>query len=193
MKKSSTTVIIIVAVAGIAVLALLIAGGLFLRTKFTNIAKVANIANNAAENERNNTPGNYSSLNDACEYFTAADAEEILGQKATASDESNDKTSCFYTTDITTGKFGIAAFIIANVSSNKNADAFNLAKSMAYDNKVVDVKVSGADNAYWVEKANQLNILKGNNWFIFSVIAGDTATYKDLTTKQAEMVMKRIN
>ncbi len=123
---------------------------------------------------------------DACEVLTQAAADQTVGGGATKSDTtagnaSSDDVSvsnCNYLKKPSTGnplqdaKNGTTLGILARAAKTSKGAASN--KAVFSDQKPAGVQdVSGyGDKAYFNPTYGQLNILKGNNWYILSVKKG---------------------
>lgn len=139
----------------------------------------------------------------ACKALTLADAQAILGANAkagstnstgdTSSDDVNVST-CTYSasgssvTDISTiSLLARSAKTAAGAASNHAVFTTNKPAGMQ------DVANVG-DMAYWNASLSQLNILKGNNWYIIGNIAGTHADSGSLDTAKAtaSRIMSRL-
>jgi hypothetical protein len=205
MKKSSPVVIIVAVVMGILLLCggVAVAGLFIFKNKVTNVIKsdeaqsLIKEVKDTAEDANSDDNSSVSNLKPACDYYTKAEAELILGDTVSTSqtaEANKDDTTCMYAVDLSTGKFAMTTFVIADTKSTTR-QSFAAAKRLMDNkeqNKVKDVSVSGADEAFWVETVYQLNVLKDGKWMIFSTYAGsDVTKYQDITTKQAELILKK--
>jgi hypothetical protein len=131
----------------------------------------------------------------ACDIFTLADAKELLGDSVKGGEKTSESTSkdvnvsvCAYTQDHganvpVSGRK--SATLEARIPLTSGGAASN--QNQFGPLKPVDVEaVTGyGDNAYWDQVHGQLNILKGNNWYILSAGASSPS---DRTLEQAKQL-----
>lgn len=124
---------------------------------------------------------------DACDVLTDAAAKQVLGQGATKGDTSAGEASsddvsvsnCIYTYQANPGgsiqqqlQDTTTASVLARAARTKTGADSN--KAVFDAQKPAGVQdVSGyGDKAYWNPQFAQLNVLKGNNWYIISNYTG---------------------
>lgn len=143
---------------------------------------------NAGKNKDSSAPKNQSTqanfvTKQACELFTLDDAKKVLGDTAVKSEDAGtggassddiEVSQCFYQlpagadiTSITNQKQ--ASLLVRSAKTQTGADSnkdyFN---GSTKPENVQDVAEYG-DAAFWSPDYGQLNILKGNQWYILQV------------------------
>lgn len=145
---------------------------------------------------------------DACTVLTQATAEELLGPTAKKGDtagfnltpkgDNMNISNCTYSvntniagaTDTTkiTSLSVLASSAKTSVGAESNKAQFGASKPAGADT------VTGlGDGAFWDQKVGQLNILKGNNWYILSRGSGPVTDRKlDDAKKFANEIVTRL-
>lgn len=131
----------------------------------------------------------------ACDAFTLKDAEAVLGQgtkASTANGQSDSQTSdinlstCSYH-----GVVGLAAedtktVTILSRSAKSAVGAESNRSVFGQDKPIGKQDVSGiGDAAFWDAELSQLDILKGNNWYIIGNMSGTNANSGKLEVSRA--------
>ena len=112
-----------------------------------------------------------------CDIFTSEDAKKILGESAKPTDSNNDKpkdvnhvliSTCTYQLDAGAGITGKSASLLARTAKDAEGSANDKAQfSSQRPSNAQEVKGYG-DAAYWNVDFAELNILKGNVWYIIT-------------------------
>ena len=135
----------------------------------------------------------------ACELFTPAEAQEMLGEKV-LSTEANEPTikddmatsKCSYTDENPDQNAMLVAAVAIQSGINdtgvaKNKADFPKAKAAKGMEAVNDI----GDSAFFNPTRGQLNVLKGKDWFIFSYGVG-ASPQENTLEKQLELARKTI-
>ncbi len=149
-------------IAAVGVVIVLIGAGLVLVNKKDN-------SSTSSSNESTSSSSSKYKIVNACEVFTLADAQAVLGSSAQAgtsdgsATESDDisVSTCTYTAP------GIAATLLARSAKTADGTTSNNGQFATLPSTGTDVQGYG-DKAYWDSAYGQLNILKNNNWYILS-------------------------
>lgn len=178
-------------IAGIGVLILAVIGvGLFLIFK-PEQEPVRNVVT------KTNSSNKYV-VKKACDILTLSNAKQLFGienvttnpEDNTASTETNDivQSSCTYVAKTGPSGFQTASILVRSATS----DAGNSSNSQHFIQKrpVNTQDVTGyGDRAYWNIQLGQLNILKGNTWYIVSL---GSPTINQRTLGETEKLAKVI-
>lgn len=175
----------------IAIVIAVIGGGVFIVTRANsdNSAKITNTHTGASQQIK--TGEDAFVAVDACDVLTQAAATEVLGTGAEKSDTSAGNASsddvsvsnCNYTlkptgtaVGIETAKNTSVAGVLARAAkTHAGAESNQAAFAAQKPAGVTDVSGYG-DKAFFNPQFGQLNILKGNNWYIMSTYKGIKAT-----------------
>lgn len=124
--------------------------------------------------------GEFRIINDACQLFVQTDADTVLGagsvKSTTASaDTSSDDikvSNCTYTYNISPGDLPVTDYIVTASIVSRSARTTTGAESNESHfvslPEGAEVVEGYGEAAYWNPQFGQLNILKGNNWYILS-------------------------
>lgn len=166
---------------------IVVGGGAFIITRDSDDGNKVTVTNSATGKSTKVATGESAIINvDACEVLTDGIAQQILGAAAkkgdtsagNASSESVSVSNCVYTLRPETGTIveksantrGVA--ILARSAKDKTGGESNKAQfGPAKPAGVEDVSGIG-DAAFWNPKFGQLNVLKGNNYYIVSSYKG---------------------
>jgi len=142
-------------------------------------------ADNDAANGDDNSDDNGTDK-EVCELLTKSEAEDILGLTV-SNPTASENNSCTYIAS----DFSTISVFIATTDGSDAENSFNTAKSAVYDNDIDEVDLDGADEAYWGDPLNQLNILKDDTWILITVYTDDEAKSKAAGIAAGEIVAER--
>lgn len=123
------------------------------------------------------------------EFFTKADAEEVLGKPVNEPSVQDTGGGSANVTYITSDFSGIGLFVRPHTTAQTFDEAQAKSKSVS---GVDPVTIAGlGEKAYWVGKSNQLNVLKNSHWLIITIPLGDEKSL-DMAKKAAEKILPRV-
>lgn len=144
-------------------------------------------------NQKSYTKNQYA-IHEACDILTPELAKKIIGNDASAKarDTSSDAivvSNCTYFSDANQLSVGLLA------RSARDKTGANTNQSQFASKKPIDAQniVGYGDSAFWLARYGQLNILKGNTWYILST--GPVAVQKhtlDQTKQFADQIIDKL-
>jgi hypothetical protein len=124
----------------------------------------------------------------ACKLFTLTDATALLGRGTKPAKDNGAVDAHNDTTDISACRYQAGAnSLTLFVRLPKNAEGAAYNKTVFGEDRPAGMQtVSGVgDAAFWHEAASQLNLLKGDTFYIIENQHGEPADSGDLNTSQA--------
>ena len=109
---------------------------------------------------------------DACDVFTQADAEKVLGTTAAAEPVNPKVRRPKVVTTCTYNGFKDGKPIAATVQfrfGRDDAEARGVFEDARLREQTKPLLLTGADGAFWSSKTGQMNVLKGRTWITLTV------------------------
>lgn len=192
MDKKVLTIIVSVVLGLLLVCSVV---GLFIwRSSESNLSKLDEIFTEDPAVEPSSTPINTKAIEalNACDYFTIADAKEILAAEVTM-DLNDGSNACTYKVENEVDDPRKIAFVILTTGTTESANIdFQATKSYFQENDIEEVVLELADSAFYAVSTDELYVLKDNHYFI--MVARDTEYDNHLNTAKlaASKVLARL-